>query len=123
MREIKFRVWDKFEKEIWYPESFFRFCRGVPSNWQRCYELMQYTGLKDKRGKEIFEGDILRDNFNQMKLIQWFNDECRFAVKDIPPHPQADPYYILDQGYFEEPWNNEIIGNIYENKDLLEVTK
>ena len=74
-------------------------------------ELMQYTGLKDKNGKEVYEGDILKT---------W-----------IGGYEQASPYVVEDMRklYFELERDDsyyriqktEIIGNIYENPELLEV--
>lgn len=86
--------------------------------------LMQSTGLKDKNGKEIFEGDIIRYNID---------------VVDIKRHPTLGFYTVLDgrEGFFGDGMSiddfeegakefsktAEIIGNIYENPELLEVTE
>ena len=98
MREIKFRVWDKTSKKMVninridigdgsckpsiFGDVFYDYWNDV--------ELMQYTGLKDINGEEIYEGDILMCDFYQ----------C--------------------QGIYLVSWDNcEIIGNIYENPELL----
>lgn len=86
------------------------------------FEIMQSTGLKDKNGKEIFEGDIIRYNID---------------VVDIKRHPTLGFYTVLDgrEGFFGDGMSiddfeedakefsktAEIIGNIYENPELLEV--
>ena len=121
MREIKFRAWHKEEKimgevlgiDILHKEIFF-------SNEDAdCYghtdfkdiELMQYTGLKDKNGKEIYEGDIVI-HYSKMHKIIFNAEEARFVLRD-------------DEFELETPFTNnnnkrmEIVGNIYENPELL----
>ena len=121
MREIKFRAWDKEKKimgevlgiDILHKEIFF-------SNEDvDCYEhvdfkdieLMQYTGLKDKNNKEIYEGDIVTLHNSKYKVI--FNSkEAGFVLRD-------------DEFEMNIPFTNnnnkrmEVIGNIYENPELL----
>lgn len=109
-REIKFRVYDTFDKAMWYPDTFFKFCRGVPSNWKQCYKLMQYIGLLDKYGKEIYEGDIVKEIPNgHISQIEW--DSLGFRM-----NPEYEP-----KSLWELAINNRIkvIGNIYENPELL----
>jgi uncharacterized phage protein (TIGR01671 family) len=127
MRDIKFRAWDKQENE-WYEPTFEAY-RGKlwellisfrgdlvahtvaglehQSLWPERYILMQYTGLKDKNGKEIYEGDIVRDSVGQNYEV------------------------IFDKGEFTKNWPNlwlderrdEVVGNIWENSKLLEEQK
>ena len=121
MREIKFRAWHKEKKimgevlgiDILHKEIFF-------SNEDvDCYEhtdfkdieLMEYTGLKDKNNKEIYEGDIAIHHGKMHKII--FNaEEARFVLRD-------------DEFELEIPFTNnnnkrmEIVGNIYENPELI----
>ena len=76
---------------------------------------VQYTGLKDRHGKEIYEGDIIKASWNSEKI----NDDRIGVIKDI----RAVDWYMSDgflAGHDESNYGNrEIIGNIYENKDLL----
>lgn len=83
---------------------------------------MQYTGVKDKNGKEIYEGDIIKYKFpydrrlNHISPVKFLETETSFGVKDrygieIPL------YRITTNNYFE------VIGNIYENKKILEDNK
>ena len=75
-------------------------------------ELMQYTGLKDKNGKEIYECDILTSAFSKRIVI--FNENtCSFMLKDIELRNEL---FSLTN---EKCKNLEIIGNIYENKELI----
>jgi len=71
MREIKFRGWDKSIKKMIYPKLW---DNSMPSNWQHWYELMQFTGLKDKNEKEIYEGDIVRCEYGIGQVV--FNAGC-----------------------------------------------
>ena len=108
MREIKFRIWDKINRM-----------------WLRCFnvnlfdigdlpnvELMQYTGIKDKNGKEVYEGDIV--------ILNDAEEENKCIVK------YKYGSYILVDGDLRENLSNvedrflEVIGNIYENKNLME---
>lgn len=113
MREIKFRAWDKetktmldlvhqinfLNKQIWAEgNGEHSFCCHLDK-----YELMQYTRLLDKNGKEIYEGDILKGHYGLEKVI-WEEHGCGFYPFSVNPN-----------------FNGEVIGNIYENKELLEV--
>ena len=122
MREIKFRAWHKGKKimgevlgiDILHKEIFF-------SNEDAdCYEhtdfkeLMQYTGLKDKNEKEIYEGDILklRDNHG-IQLVKYHDKWSAFIVES-----QKDTSVGVLGLYFDKE-DFEIIGNAYENPELL----
>lgn len=77
--------------------------------------LMQYTGLKDKNGKEIYEGDKLLDNSilnkepERILTVEWRESECCFAFNEIP-NSAFFPVYAPTL---------EIIGNVFENPELL----
>ena len=117
MREIKFRAWSKVLNVMNYQYEFggyFLIERGQPlgkvlCNKENIFELMQFTGLKDKNGKEIYEGDICRapHDFGPGGF-----HERQFTVK-----------FDLASGYQWNYWDIhdlEVIGNIYENPELLE---
>ena len=124
MREIKFRAWHKEKKimgevlgiDILHKEIFFSNgdvdCCGFAD--LKYIELMQYTGLKDKNNKEIYEGDIVKLRANHGIGVIKYYDECgAFVVEYIKPRPLV----VLGMNYYKE--DIEILGNIYENPELL----
>jgi uncharacterized phage protein (TIGR01671 family) len=120
-REIKFRVWDKIKKEM-SELNFIRLKSGLGQAIKgkaKDFDLMQYTGLKDKNGKEIYEGDVLKNNDLRYIVkavkggfaINKYQDELasKWTFWDALGNPQTI-------GYIEG--NCEIIGNIHENPEL-----
>ena len=129
MREIKFRAWLKEERKMVNVETLFiginRLCFGNSKTEDLFFrdfeevELMQYTGLKDKNGKEIYEGDIIKYKFpydrrlKHISPVKFLETEASFGIKDRYGN-EISLYTISANNYFE------VIGNIYENKNLLE---
>lgn len=125
-RELKFRAWSDTLKHMYYHEDNIT----EPHLWnlKPCvvgeklesvmdYTIMQYTGLKDKTGKEIYEGDIV-------KCIALSNDHLQRGAITISPIEYFASGFTLAVTYvplfpFCVDHDIEVIGNIYENPELL----
>lgn len=134
-RDIKFRIYDTDEKEMFYQEDidYIDFFTGIVFireedgydyliDSRSDGKLMQYTGLKDKNGKEIYEGDILSIKIYsgdkvivEGKTVVEFKDGC-FGV--IWGHDKA---FLSLNSFFKAKF--EVIGNIYEKPELLGVKR
>lgn len=115
MREIKFRAFDTYSKkftnyQIWDDMLlFYDKNKGIwLRNIKERYILLQYTGIKDKNGKEIYEEDI----------VQWIDSGGIIRKNSVF---FEDGAFRICNSYFEisEYAELKVIGNIYENKELL----
>ena len=132
-REIKFRVWD-LKNLCWYePEKFnLNFTPLFSSNFYQEFEYLQFTGLKDKNGKEIYEGDIIKKWFveegseygveplylicfgvyyDASSMFGGNESYVGFYLENLNPDSQSD--------FFMHPSSYIVVGNIFENPELL----
>ena len=134
MREIKFRAWQKAHKKMHYSVNLYSMGRDQMTRAQldsksfmdtiglSC-EIMQATGLKDKNGKDIYEGDILHCH-------EYDSSDCGHRIVQTFPNAvvgyNAGAFYYHPKGNMRQPhqllmyaYKPEVIGNIYENPELL----
>ena len=126
-REIKFRAYHKERKEIFEIASIdFEEKKAALSNGIikllnvdfKQFELLQYTGVKDKNGNEIYEGDIVLIKLDETST--WYKTVVGFKKGAFIANliDKEDYVYIFHHGFTDDDF--EIIGNVYENKNLLE---
>lgn len=115
MREFKFRAWWKQHNKM---ENCMDWSGPFDYGWpfkDKDFVFMQFTGLLDKNGTEIYEGDIVK-NINSFAKdrpyeIKWNQELCRWSA-----HNDKDPWSMF---YRNDEGTCEVIGNIYENPDLI----
>lgn len=140
MRDIKFRAWDEINKIMHYRFEFIR--SGIETNdwiifksdkqtlkkdevfnnpyFQQQLKIMQYTGLKDKNGIEIYEGDICEIEYSKESQREAF---CKNGIGFIE---YLDGSFWINNKYdkfsiiIDSSEKLKVIGNIYENPKLLE---
>lgn len=131
MREIKFRAWDSKESRMVKLTklgfgSDGHIC-GVDSigywhdaPWSDGYVLLQYTGLKDKNGKEIYCSDIVKGKFDTELVADWQWLQLTEQERKMGEKLLTIPDDIVEFARMSLPDDLEIVGNIYENSELLE---
>jgi len=116
MREIKFRAWDPISKKMIIPKEFIQLDKlyigyfdesGYPKISED-FILMQYIGVNDKNKKEIYEGDVIVQKHGEIKGVVRFRD----GVFGVDTGKAFYPFAAYK--------DIEVIGNIYENPELLE---
>lgn len=128
MRDIRFRAWDgkkMFNVDVLAISSCTWDCpdhgkKGVSLAYQPSIKVMQYTGLVDKNGKEIYEGDAVKvtheDGDSDVYTIEYHADRG-YPAFDLVPDLECDSNGL---SHVMACCEIEVIGNIYENQDLIE---
>jgi hypothetical protein len=107
-REIKFRAWDDFNKEM-IPYLSIDNQGWIFSSATNSPFVMQFTGLLDKNGKEIYEGDVLKAaKTGKFYPVEWDGRDAHF-------HAQEGQFILMSYNWQYA----EVIGNIYENPGLI----
>ena len=141
-REIKFRAWHKARKIMyrvadmsWYtdigliadPSFEYAEIQDEPSRCKmlgRDIELMQYTGLHDKNGREGWHKDIAEDKHGIRWLIEWDDERGRFTLISLNVLRNGENHAMRERDKQRDMVfmrKMEVIGNVYENPELLEV--
>lgn len=122
MRNLKFRAWDRIKRKMLYGVSPFNvhitdenepLLSPEYSKHDDC-EFEQYTGLKDKNGKEIYEGDIVEYAYTRCNYIVVYRRyDASFVLENDDREEAIHFHYDRQSDY-------EVAGNIHENPELLE---
>jgi len=132
MREIKFRAWIKGEDDGLMIHQGDKSDFTMVSNggdfsivvdheeWLKpnAFEIMQYTGHKDRNGVEIFEGDLIKDHIG-VGVVVWSDKNASLKVSYIGESKGLGKWFA-DYNLKGERESIEVIGNIHENHELLE---
>lgn len=122
---LKFKVWDK-QKQVFLKDVFISQKGELYHDFELAIVhlnaenkiIARFTGLHDKNGTEIYEGDVVKIN-NDFYWVAWNGCFSSFFMKNLDKEKQYNDLYFLNRDYKKA----EIIGNIYENEEFLKNEK
>ncbi len=120
--DIKFRAWHRFNEEMLPNES--QSYEGQVFQWLRegqDIEVMQFAGLKDKNGVEIYFGDLIKNQRGRIAKVVWNKFTASFDSEFIGDDGSANDYEDKSYGFHNADWKYEVevIGNIYQNNGMI----
>jgi uncharacterized phage protein (TIGR01671 family) len=130
VREYKFRAWDNGKMQnvsfnnlhvnFHHPKGTI-YIRDEMKPFGNTHEttLMQYTGLKDKNGKEIYEGDILKTDLSRPYVVVVFRNGAFMYQCQDEGNDYFDHIFHVNAPEKEKDQYLEVVGNIYENPELI----
>ena len=115
MREFKFRAWDKHDEKMIQPHDGDFIKWHAMSNWKDCLEVMQYTGLDDLDGVEVYESDVVKcitfDGVSFNGEIYFDKKRYAYSVRNVETLDRYPIYAVI---------SCVVIGNKFEHPHLLE---
>ena len=128
MRDIKFRVWDG-EKIVSISRALFNDSVCVQHNRDDGFDieptfdsvvLMQFTGIADRNGVDIYEGDLIKNQHGRTAEVAWNKFIASFDSEFVSDDGSAPPHQDKSHGFHNASWRYEVevIGNIYESPDI-----
>jgi len=132
MREIKFRAWNTVigwwasKEPMTLNQLMLNNSTGISEKGlDEDFTFMQFTGLTDKNGVEIYDGDLIKNNHGRTSKVVWNKFMASFDSEFVSDDGSAPVFQDKSVGFHNADWKRqvEVIGSIYENPELLREQK